>query len=146
MLKMRRRAATVAPPHLSLKAAQNLRLPWLGRCHGGWILGVELYDERLRDIQRVREADDALNFRHVKYQRDAMSFRVSVERLANLVINRSEEFALALFKRSLRIFSLTLKVLLHLIDFVGLLLCNFRILHRRGRLESGRRLVDLSLQ
>src|SRR5262249_53194684 len=63
-----------------------------------------------------------------------------------LLRNRSEEFLLALLKCSLRIFSLTLKILLHLIDFVGLLLRDFRILHRRGRLESGRRLVDLSLQ
>src|SRR2546421_9795998 len=104
-------------------------LLWLSPCGCSWVLAVELDDERLGYVQRIRGANDPRKLRYVENHRDAVRLRVYIERLSDVFQNRTEDFLLALVKGCLRVLTLALQVLFHRIDLVSLLRGEFRILN-----------------
>src|SRR5436853_3717696 len=136
---------------------QSAKIPWLlalsaspslfrCQCRGGRVLTIELSDEGFGDIQRFGGADDTLNFGDIEYQRDAMGLGIDIESLADVLIDWAQDLLELLFIGSLSIFALARQVLLHLLDFVVLLLRDFRILERRSFVQIGSGLLNLLLQ
>src|ERR1043165_8871014 len=135
-------------PISALKRMHTVRIGLL-RCRQrrrSWVLAVVLSDERPGDVYRIRGADNALNLGHVQNQSDSARLGERIKSLANIFVNRSQRLFQTLVESRLRVFTLALIVLFHLIDLVLLLLGDFWILDGCSFLQGGGGAFDLLLQ
>src|SRR6188474_3872072 len=87
---------------------------------GRWILGVEFSDERSRNIERVC-CIDHWHLASVNNQVDAACFRKSLECFSDFLLKWQEDLLSALSICSLSVFTLALKICVHLGQLLSLL-------------------------